>query len=290
MIIITGATGKLGHDIAEQLLQKVPAAEVGVSVRHPEKATTVAERGVRVRPGDFGDPASLLHAFEGASQVLIISSNSSGENAVAHHRHAIEAAKAVGAQRVIYTSHMGANPASLFAPMPDHAATEAILKNSGMAFTSLRNGFYASSCLMLLGQFLETDQIIAPEDGPVSWTTHSDLAEAAVIALTSEGKLDGLTPPLTASESFDLAAIAAIASELAGRQIKRVTVTDAQYRETLLARHLPEPAVNMLSGLFAASRKGEFAAVDPTLQRLLGRPPLSMRKVLADTVTGEQKM
>ncbi len=281
MIIVTGATGKLGQNIVEQLLKKVPAREIGISVRAPEKATALAERGVRVRQGNFGDPASLRHAFEGASQVLIISSNSSGEDAVRHHRNAIEAAKAVGARRVLYTSHMGSNAASLFSPMRDHAATEAILEKSGIAFTSLRNGFYADSGIMLMGQGLQTGEVAAPEHGPVSWTAHPDLAEAAVIALTDANRLSGITPPLTGSEALDLDGMAAIASELTGREIKRVTVTDEQHRDNLLSHHLPEPVADLLLGLFAASRKGEFVAVDPTLEQLLGRPPMSMRDVLA---------
>lgn len=284
MIIITGATGKLGHLIVEQLLAEVPANEIGVRVRDTGKAYELAERGVRVRQADFADPASLRHAFGNASQVLIISSNSSGENAVQHHRNAIEAARDVGAERVLYTSHMGAGPASLFSPMRDHAATEAILKASGMAFTSLRNGFYADSGIMLLGQALETGKIIAPEDGPVSWTAHSDLAAAAVSALIKAEHLNGATPPLTAAEALDLDAIAAIVSELTGREIKRVTVTDEQYRETMLTHGLPEPRANILLGLFAASRKGEFSATDPTLEHLLGHPPLSMRNVLAGEI------
>ena len=280
MIIITGATGKLGQEIVEQLLKLVPATEVGVSVRAPEKATALAERGVRVRQGDFDDPASLLHAFEGASQVLIISSNSSGEGAVRHHHNAIEAAQATGARRVLYTSHMGSNAASLFSPMRDHAATEAILEASGVAFTSLRNGFYAGSGIMLMGQGLQTGEVFAPEDGPVSWTAHSDLAEAAVIALTDANRLSGITPPLTGSEALDLDGIAAIASELTGRKITRSTVTNEQFREGLISHHLPGPVAEMLVGLFAASRKGEFAVVDPALEHLLGRPPKSMRDAL----------
>ncbi len=281
MIVVTGATGKLGRDIVEQLLTKVPVTEVGVSVRAPEKASALAGRGIRVRQGDYSDPASLLHAFESASQVLIISSNSSGEDVVRHHRNAIEAAKAAGVRRVLYTSHMGANAASLFSPMRDHAATEAILEASGVAFTSLRNGFYAGSGIMLMGQGLKTGEVSAPEDGPVSWTAHSDLAKAAVIALTDEKRLSGITPPLTACDAIDLEGIAAIASELTGRTITRVIATNEQFRESLISRHLPGPVAEMFVGLFAASRKREFAAVDPTLERLLGRPPMSMREVLA---------
>jgi uncharacterized protein YbjT (DUF2867 family) len=165
--------------------------------------------------------------------------------------------------------------------MPDHAATEASLQASGMAFTSLRNGFYAANGLMLMGDALQTGRLIAPQDGPVCWTAHADLAEAAAIALTDEGRLDGLTPPLTAAAALDLAGIAAIASDLTGRPITRVTVADEEWRAGLVSRGMPERQAGMLLGLFLASREGEFAAVDPALERLLGRPPMSMRDVLA---------
>ena len=281
MIIITGATGKLGQAIAARLLEVIPADQIGVSVRDPEKAHVLEEQGVRVRKGDFADPETLRYAFEGASQVLIISTNGAGDAAVEQHRNAIEAAKAVGAQRIIYTSHMGANPASLFPPMRDHAATEEILKTSGTAFTSLRNGFYAESGFWLMGDALKTGKIVAPQDGPVSWTTHADLAEAAVIALTQEGCLDGLTPPLTASQALDLDAIAEVVSGLIGREITRATVTDEEYREGMIARGTPEMWANMSIGLFAASRKSEFAAVDPALESLLGRSPASMQDFIS---------
>jgi NAD(P)H dehydrogenase (quinone) len=281
MIIVTGAAGHLGRAIAERLLERVPAAQVGVSVRTPEKAETLRERGVRVRHGDFEDAASLRHAFEGASQVLIVSTDTTGEAELRQHRTSIEAARAAGARRILYTSHMGSNAASKFPPMPDHAATEAVLRTSGVAFTSLRNGFYAASGLMLMGRALELGKLVAPEDGPISWTAHDDLAEAAAIALADEGRLDGFTPPLIGSEALGLADLAAIASELAGRPITRVTVTDAEYRAGLVSHGVLEPWADLLVGLFAASRQGEFAAVDPTLERLLGRPPICMRDVLA---------
>jgi uncharacterized protein YbjT (DUF2867 family) len=273
MIVVTGATGLLGGAVVERLLGKVPAAEIGVSVRDPAKATALAERGVRVRRGDYDDAASLAHAFEGAEQLLLVSAAATGEPALRQHATAIDAARAAGVRRIVYTSHMGANPASAFAPMPDHAATEALLEASGLAFAALRNGFYASSGRMLLGQAFETGELAAPADGPVSWTAHDDLAEAAAIVLTDEGRFEGPTPPLTGSAALDLAALAA---EALGRPIRRTVLTDAQYREAL-----PEPVAEMLLSLFAASRAGEFAAVDPTLGELLGRPPLTVRDVLA---------
>ena len=284
MIIVTGANGQLGRAVVERLLDRLGPEQVGVSVREPEGAAELAQRGVRVRRGDFTDAASLAHAFEGASTVLVVSASVTGGQAVAAHRTAIEAAVAAGAERIVYTSHMGANPSSPFPPMPDHTASEQFLAESGVAYTVLRNGFYAASAVMLLGNAVETGELAVPMDGPVAWTTHADLADAATLALLGND-LDGVTPALTGSEALDMAGVAAIASELTGRPIRRVVVPDAEHRATLLARGLPEGAADMLVGLFAASRDGNFGPADPTLARLLGRPPVTMRAVLAEALT-----
>ena len=284
MIILTGATGKLGAAIARCLLETQPDTQFGVSTRDPAKADALSKRGVRVRRGNYDDPASLRDAFEGASQILLVSSDTTHGSPLPQHRNAIEAAKAVGAQRILYTSHMGAGAESLFPPMRNHAATEAMLQESGLEFTSLRNGFYADSGLMFMGQFRESGAIVGPQDGPVSWTTHDDLAAIAVVALTQPGALDGITPPLTALKALDLAELATLVSEITGQTIERKIVGDEQFRAGMITRGAPEKRVEIAMGFYSASRNGEFAAVDPTLERLLGRAPVSMRGFLGKSL------
>jgi NAD(P)H dehydrogenase (quinone) len=279
VIIVSGANGQLGRMVVERLLERVPAEGIGVSVRDPEKARALEERGVRVRRGDFTDPASLAHAFEGASKVLIVSSNTAGEEAVDHHRTAVKTAVAAGAERVLYTSHMGSNPSSAFAPMRDHAATETTLRDCGVPFTVLRNGFYASTIVRLLGGALQTGELVAPEDGPIAWTDHADLAEVTALVLAEDG-LDGLTPALTGAETTDMTGVAEIATRLSGRPVRRGVVSDADYRAHLISHGVPEFAADMLVGMFVASRQGDFAPADPTLARLLDRTPLSVEDVL----------
>jgi uncharacterized protein YbjT (DUF2867 family) len=177
---------------------------------------------------------------------------------------------------------MGANPASPFRPMPHHAETEQDLRECGVAFTALRNGFYATTALHFVRQAVETGTLVAPEDGPVSWTAHADLAEAAAVALTEEGRLDGVTPPLTGPESLDFTDVAAVASELTGREITRVTVPDDEWVAGMVARGVPEQQARFLLGMFQASRRGEFAEVGPALGDLLGRKPTPLRDVLAN--------
>jgi NAD(P)H dehydrogenase (quinone) len=281
MLIITGANGAFGREAVEQVLRRVPADRVGVSVRDTARAAPLAARGVRVRHGDFAEPDSLLHAFEGATQLLVVSIDQIGEEAVAQHAGAIDAARSVGAQRVLYTSHMGARADSTFAAAVDHAATEALLRESGVPFTSLRNGFYANTARMLVDQALQTGTLSAPEDGPVSWTAPADLAEAAAVILTQSEPINGQTPPLAITDPIDLTDLAAIASELHDREIARVTVTDDEYRAGLVAHGTPERFADMLIGMFRASRRGDFAAGDPTLQSLIGRSPITIRQALS---------
>jgi NAD(P)H dehydrogenase (quinone) len=282
MIVVTGGTGKLGSRIVGRLLERVPAAEIGVSVREPDRAAELAARGVRVRRGDFADPGSLAEAFAGAAQVLVVSTDGLGEQAVAHHVAAIEAARAAGAKRVLYTSHQGAADDSLFAPMIDHAATE---RQAGDGpFTALRNGFYAGTVPLLLGAALETGELAAPADGPVSWTAHADLAEAAAIILAEEGRFDGPTPPLTAPVALDLGDVAALLTDLTGRPVRRVVVPDEAWVATLTGHGVPAAQAELLLGMFRAARRGEFAATGPELEDLLGRPATPLRAVLAEAL------
>ncbi|RKH05843.1 NAD(P)H-binding protein [Corallococcus carmarthensis] len=283
MIVVTGATGQLGSLIVEKLITRVPVDRVAVSVRDLRKAQDLAARGVRVREGDFAEPTSLAHAFEGASQVLIVSSNAAatGGDPLAQHGSAIEAARAAGARRIVYTSHMGASRTSAFPPMLDHAETERMLGESGLAWTSLRNGFYASSAMFLLEKGLRTGVFEAPPDGKVSWTTHADLAEAAAVILANEGRFDGPTPPLTASEALDFGELCELASSILGRPLRRSLVSEEEMAAKLTASQMPARPLAISLGLYRASHHGEFAAVDPTLRTLLGRAPTSMREVIA---------
>jgi NAD(P)H dehydrogenase (quinone) len=280
MIIVTGATGALNGGTVEHLLTLVPADRIGVSVRDVAKAQRLAERGVRVRRGSYDDPAALLDSFEGAEQVLLVSSNDPGGDQLPLHRAGIEAAVKAGAGRVLYTSHQHVGLGSPFGPARIHAATEGLLADSGVAWTSLRNGFYAHSLDWLLGPWRETGVIAAPADGPVSWTDRVDEAEAAAVILAGQRPFDGPVT-LTADAAVTFDDIAGLASELTGGDIRRVVVDDEEWVAGQVAHGRPEPMARMLLGFFQAARQGGFAGVDPLLGELLGRTPRTVRDLLA---------
>ena len=283
MLIVTGASGRLGGLVVEALLRFVPASRIGVSVRDPRKLAGLAARGVRVRPGDYDDAESLRHAWEGARRVLLVSSNAgaNGGKPLKQHQTAISVAKDLRVERLLYTSQVSSNPHSLFPPGRDHAATEKMLAASGLQWTALRHGFYAASAIGMNQHGFASGTLDGPADGKVAWTTHEDLAEVDARLLAGEVSIDGPTSPLTGNEALDLSDLARLASDVTGRAITREIVTEEDMRHTLQAASLPMRVQEIILGYYRAARAGEFATVDPLLSCILCRRPNEMREVLA---------
>ncbi len=280
MYVLTGATGALNGATVDHLLERVPAAQVAVTARDVSKAARFAERGVEVRRGDYADPSSLPAAFAGADQLLLVSSNDPAADAVSLHRAAIAAAAEVGVGRILYTSHQGAAFDSPFGPARDHAATEQLLAESGVPWTSLRNGFYAHSLGWLMGPWRETGVVAVPGDGPVSWTAREDAAEAAALVLLSDGGYDGPTT-ITALEAPTFEDLAATASDVTGRKIRFADLGQEEWVAARVAGGEDERRARFTLSFYQAAQQGFFAGVDPLLATLLGRSPRTVRDLLA---------
>jgi len=283
MILVTGANGHLGRAIVEHLSQRTAPAQIIAASREPDSLSP--PDGVAVRRADFADPASLPEAFAGIERIEIVSVDKLGEEARSLHRNAIAAANDAGVERIFYTSHAGAREGSPFPPADQHAKSEADLKASGTPFTALRHGFYAESCLQMIGEDLKRGELRVPEDGPVCWTARDDLARADAALLAGEATFDGATPPLTASRAWTMSEIAELASQITCREIRHTVVSDAEWKAAKIAAGVPEHYAEMLLGTFRASRWGDFSTVDPTLENLLGCKPTPLRDVLAAALT-----
>lgn len=241
MLVVTGASGQRGRKIIENLLRLVPAERIGASCRNPGKIFDLAALGVRVRQGDFENPESLQHAWDGAERLLLVSSNAAatGGDTLKQHATAIEIAQQFKVDRMFYTSQISSSPKSHFPPARHHAATEMMLAESGLAWTALRHGFYADSALAMNARGLQARLLAAPADGKVSWTTHDDLAAADAALLASHDVVDGATPPLTGSEAFDLADVSQMAGRILSSPISRMLLSDEDMRRNAVSAGVP---------------------------------------------------
>ena len=263
-IVITGASGQLGRLTAELVLARVPASEVTLTTRRPEALSDFVGRGARVRQADFDRPETLAEAFAGGERLLLISADVVGRR-VAQHRAAIEAAREVGVRHVAYTSYLNPvaeNPAVI---TPDHRDTEEALRESGLAWTALRNAFYAEYQVPAGAQAIATGQLIHNNgEGRIAYVSREDCAAAAAAVLTTEGH-EGKAYDITGPESLSFAEAAERISAATGREIRHVDVPPEAARQGMLSSGMPEWQVDVSLGLLAAVREGALDAVTGTV-------------------------
>ncbi|GAA1908201.1 SDR family oxidoreductase [Streptantibioticus ferralitis] len=282
MIGITGASGGLGRAAAELLLESVEAREVVLATRRPESLADLAERGAEVRRADFAAPGSLVGAFAGIDRLLLVSIT--GVERVEQHRAAIEAARAAGVRHVAYTSVVEPVPANPAAKVDDHARTEQVLRDSGLAWTFLRNNLYAEIPIPVIEQAIASGRLVSNSGaGATSYVSRDDCAAAAVGVLTQDGHEERIYD-VTGPEAWTAADLAALAGRLGGREIELVDLDDAVFAAQLRGGGVPEAVVPMLTSFGAAARAGHLARVTSVVPDLTGRPARALTDVVGPRV------
>ncbi|MDQ1677927.1 MAG: hypothetical protein QOC93_3071 [Actinomycetota bacterium] len=279
-IVVTGATGQLGRLVVESLLDRgVPAAEIVAAGRSTDKIADLADRGVRVRRIDFTDPATLAEAFAGADRVLLVSSSEVGRRAE-QHRNAIDAAREAGVTLLAYTSIAQAETTTMLLAA-EHQATETYLRESGVPFTLLRNGWYLENYTAQLPVAREHGAILGSAgEGRVSAATRADYAAAAAAVLTGEGH-EGKAYELGGDHSFTLPELAAEITRQTGTEVAYRDLPVEEYTQVLVGAGLPEQAAAVFADSDRGIARGELLVESGDLSRLAGRPTTSLTDGLA---------
>ena len=282
MIVVTGASGKLGHHVIRQLLKRVPAAQVVAAVRNIEKAPELTALGVHLREADYAKPATLATAFAGAEKVLLISSNEVGAR-VAQHQAVIDASIAAGVKLLAYTSLLRTDTSTL-ALAADHLATEEAIRRSGLSFVFLRNGWYLENHTEALGPALEHGAILgAAKEGRFSAATREDYATAAAAVLAGQGH-ENKVYELAGDESYTLAELAAEVSKAAGTTVVYQDLTQKEYEAALLGFGLPAPVAAILADSDAGAATGELESTARDLHTLIGRPTTTLAQAVSAAI------
>jgi NAD(P)H dehydrogenase (quinone) len=271
MIVITGASGQLGRLVVAQLLERgVPAQQIVAAVRNPAKAADLAARGVQLREADYSRPETLAAAFAGAERVLLISSSEIGQR-LPQHRAVVQAAKQAGVQQLVYTSllHADRSPLGLAA---EHVATEALIQESGLAYTLLRNGWYTENYLASLGAALQHGAFIgAAGEGRIASATRADYAAAAAAVLT-QPVAGNRVLELAGDSSYTLSELVAELNRQTGQAVRYQDLPRADFAAALLAAGLPQGFADLLADSDAGASKGALFDGGGQLSALIGRP------------------
>ena len=285
MIAITGATGHLGRLTVQALLDRgVAADQIVALVRDPQKAADFAARGIQVRAADYHQPDTLKAALAGVDRLLLISSNDF-QDRVGQHRNVIRAAREAGVRQLAYTSILNADTTDLMLAA-DHQATETELRQAGVPYTLLRNGWYIENYTGNLAQTFEHGAMIGSAgEGRFNPAARQDYAEAAAAVLTSEGH-EHQTYELGGDEAVTMPQLAEELSRLGGRTVRYQSIPEAEYAEMLAGFGVPAPVATILADSDAGVQRGALATDRHDLSRLIGRPTTTLTAALSAALQG----
>lgn len=278
MFVVTGATGALGVEVVNNLLDVVPAADIAVCARNPRSAEVLAQRGVDVRHADYDDPRSLRESFADADRLLLISASGiEYQKRVLLHCNVVEAAVRTDVDHLYYTSLVHGKSSVAYVAKA-HIDTERILKASGLTHTIIRNGIYAEAISSYLGQ-ISHEEVTIPADGPVTWTSRQDLA-AGIARLLVKGDHESQTVQLTGPTALTINEVVQLLNAIRNTRIRTRLVSLDEYVQTQVKAGKPLMWARHWATTYYAMQKGELATIDPLLRELLGRPLRTMQEFL----------
>ena len=276
---VTGATGQLGRLVIEGLKQKVAAETIVALVRNPAKA---ADLGVETRALDYTQAETLVASLQGVDKLLLISGNEIGQR-LPQHKAVIAAAKQAGVKQILYTSilHADSSPLSLAV---EHLGTEVALKESGLTYTVLRNGWYTENYTGSAKGAIGAGAFIGNAcDGKISSAARADYAEAAAVVLAGEGH-ENKTYELAGDEAYTLTELATEISKQSGKTVPYNNLSEAEYAGILKGFGLPDGLVEMLVNSDTGASKGGLFDDSHVLSTLIGRPTTALAEVVAKAI------
>lgn len=266
MILVTGATGTVGREVVAQLLQD--GERVRALTRDPSKAQF--DQRVEVMGGDLSKPETLTKAVQGVKSVFSLAF---GPGLGVQEANLARAASAAGVRHIVKLSVLGAATEPRSAVALWHEAGERAIQESGIPWTFVRPGAFMSNALFWRDTIRSEGKVFSNYgDGKLPPVDPRDIAAVAVLALTTDGH-EGKAYPVTGPETLSVGEQVAILSDILGKQIEYVPITDETARKGMEKSGMPAYLIDALLPFASYIRSGKAAEVLPTVEELTGRRP-----------------
>ncbi len=266
MILVTGANGTVGGEIARQL---VAAGHVVRALVRSQAKAAALPGAVEIALGDFADTDSLARAVAGVDAIYMTSFESPEMSVL--QGNLIAAARTAAVRVVVRLSGMGAHAGARETLMRDHGICDRQLSESGLGYVLLQpNWFYQNFPHYFPGGVMR----LPVGSGRASLVDVRDIAAVAVAALMDPRHLGKAFVP-TGPEALSHAEVARALSQITGRRFVFEDVTDEAWRAEAIESGWDPPDADTLIELFRLIRGGSMAEVTDDVQRVTGRPPIA---------------
>lgn len=271
-IAVFGATGHLGDHILDALTHRgVDAGRILALGRNRQRLEELERHGFRTAVVDLDSPEGLAETLEGVEKAVLVSTGNPGQR-VRQHTAAVEALKAAGVKLVAYTSLLDAGTSD-HVLAPDHRETERLVRDSGLDWVFLRNGWYTEN---QKGEFemARTNHAITTSVGPdarLATAPRKDYAEAVAVVLTEDGHA-GQTYELSGDTAWTFPEFAETAGKVLGEDVAYQHVSAENEKKGMEAAGLDAGTIEFVAALNADTDRGLLATTTGDLSRLIGHP------------------
>src|SRR5438045_3077373 len=275
-VLVTGATGTIGRDVAGQLSGKGVSVHAGV--RDQAKARKQFGADIALVPFEFENEKTFSEALEGVEKVFLLPPLLPNQLEVMNTF--VDAAKRAGIRHIVKLSAIGVDEATQPTAVKWHAANEEHIRESGVAFTFLRPNSFMQNFITYFPP--RNGAIYLPwGTGTASFVDTRDIASVAAKVLTSDGH-EGKIYTLTGPATIGIAEIARILSEMTGREFKYVDVPEAAARDGMLQAGVPPWQVDLVMELHAVNKQNRWNAVTSDIENVTGTPPTDFAQFARD--------
>ncbi|MEL6692279.1 MAG: SDR family oxidoreductase [Pseudomonadota bacterium] len=278
MILVTGATGNVGSEIARQLIAQ--NAPFRVYVRDADKAASmIGADGYEVALGDFSKEAAFASALDGVDAVYMVTNQSDGFKS--DLQRMVRQVEQAGIKRFVMLSAEGDPESDIFF-VRRTGELEEIVRGTGLDWTFLRPDWFMQN----FAGFVAAGMVAFPEGpGKTSFVDVRDIAEVAILALTAPGHTHR-TYRLTGPDAMTFAQAASRISAGLGRDIPFVGITPEQMRDGLIAQGAETWYAEMNAEMTFAVRMGMSFSPSNDVEFLLGRKPRALETYVSDHKAG----
>jgi len=273
-ILITGATGKTGLPLVEQLAdRKIPFRALAHSVL---KEPVLEKWTPDVVMGDYGDKSAMEQAFDGIERVYLVSPPSQDQLKV--QTALVDIAKRKGVKHIVKLSAMGTSSESPVGLLRAHAEIEDYIRKSGVAWTFLHPHYFMENLLMNAQSVIWDGAIYSPlRDATVSAVSIHDIAAVAAEVLTGTGH-EGRTYTLTGPESLGYGDIASVLGQVIGRPVLYVPVAFEATKQGMIQAGMPDWFAEDILRLMKTWTEGKGSRVTHDVEMVTERKPISLRE------------